>query len=227
MKFKFLVVFFIILCLCFSYDTYAAKGGFRSGSFSKSMSMPKMSPSKTTASSKSLDVLSKSQKDTVKSTSSNRSGTFGNSAKINKKDYDKEKNKFSKQNDKTLNKVYVRKPKDYNNSYYKNPPSYVYNTYPAFGGYDTLYLMFLLNSNPAWFYHHSSDPDIAKFKEEARELAKNNDDLKNQLNNMDSKIKELEDKNEAKNVNYEDSNFEKVEVKNEDNSLIWPLNLLF
>lgn len=231
MKFNFLVAMLAAFCLCLSIDVQA-KGGFRGGSFSRSMSSPKISSSKPKFSSpkaatsikKSEDISSLNKPKTILNTSnSSRSGAFGNSAKVSTKIYENEKSKYSKKLDTVKstdksNKVYIRKPTN-NNIFYKSPPPYVYNTYPSFGGYDTLYLMFLLNSNPAWFYHHSNDADVAKFKDEARELAKSNEDLKKKLDEMDSKVKELEDKNEVKDVNYEDSNFEKVEVKDDENYL--------
>jgi TRAP-type uncharacterized transport system substrate-binding protein len=80
---------------------------------------------------------------------------------------------------------------DRRSNYYGSyePPMYVYNSSPAFGMWDTIFLYSLLNnsSNAGSFaHHHQNDPDYQAWRREAETLAKDNADLRKQLNDLDA-----------------------------------------
>jgi len=103
------------------------------------------------------------------------------------------------------NPIYRRARKTDRRSYWKRrerfygadyePPDYVYNMAPSYGLFGTVFLAGLLNniSNAGAFsHHHQNDPGYQAWRREADELAKQNEDLRNKLSEMDAKAAELD-----------------------------------
>lgn len=103
------------------------------------------------------------------------------------------------------NPIYRRARKTDKGSYWKRreqfygrnyePPSYVYDMAPSYGLFGTIFLAGLLNnvSNAGAFaHHHQNNPGYQKWRREADELAKQNEDLRNKLVAMDAEAAKLE-----------------------------------
>lgn len=76
------------------------------------------------------------------------------------------------------------------------PPTYVWHSSPTFGSYDSMGLWLMLDSihdaqMMNFYMSHKNDPDMQNWRKEAERLAESNDDLKKKLNDMDSKINEM------------------------------------
>lgn len=94
-------------------------------------------------------------------------------------------------------------------SYYGSwsTPSYVYHGYPSYGIWDSLALWYMLdNINDAkyrnMYYHQMNTPGMAEWRREAESLARDNADLRQKLNNLDSGVKELERNGVARDESY-------------------------
>ncbi|WP_432735864.1 TAXI family TRAP transporter solute-binding subunit [Maridesulfovibrio sp. FT414] len=97
--------------------------------------------------------------------------------------------KFSSTNDAYARSQYYSK-RDW------KAPSYTYNSKPSFGMWDSLCLWMMLDSitRPGFaetFYNHQLDPGIQEWRAEADQLAANNHELQEKLNQLDSKLKQM------------------------------------
>jgi TRAP transporter TAXI family solute receptor len=77
------------------------------------------------------------------------------------------------------------------------PPAYAFGGSPSFGMFDALFLYWMLdhasNRNvAATAYHHADDPGYKKWRQEVEGLAKDNQDLKSKLAELDKQTKTLE-----------------------------------
>jgi hypothetical protein len=73
------------------------------------------------------------------------------------------------------------------------PPAYAYQSYPAFGFWDAMFLWMLLShtGGNTFYYNNQNDPGVQAWRQEADKLAQSNDDLKKQLADMDAKIEQM------------------------------------
>ncbi|MEA3386924.1 MAG: hypothetical protein U9Q66_00580 [Patescibacteria group bacterium] len=84
---------------------------------------------------------------------------------------------------------YYDRRSSYYGGYHHRP--YVYNYSSSFGMWDGLFLWALLSNNnhgSQHIYHHQSDPGVQQWMATAREEAKENAELRAQLNKMDADI---------------------------------------
>ena len=77
------------------------------------------------------------------------------------------------------------------------PPAYAYRSQPSFGMWDALFLWFMLDSisnasHAAWFYNHQQDPGYVDWRREADRLSADNADLRQKLDDLDTRTKTLE-----------------------------------
>jgi hypothetical protein len=124
----------------------------------------------------------------------------------------------------------------HNTNYYSNPPSYVYNTHSSFGGWDSMMLFMMLdhsnkvnaqaaanqatanalNNQGAFFYHRQNDEGVKAFLAEAEVLAKDNEDLRKQLDEVKKSMEEMKAANVAIDPDFVPDNVEAVEVDEDD-----------
>ncbi|MDQ1238738.1 MAG: hypothetical protein QG577_923, partial [Thermodesulfobacteriota bacterium] len=85
--------------------------------------------------------------------------------------------------------------------YYRNqgyrPPAHMVGSSPSFGIFNSLFLFWMLdhitNKNvAATAYNHSNDPGFQKWRQEVETLAKDNEELRGKLSEMDRQIKSME-----------------------------------
>lgn len=209
-----LVVFFIC-CTTINLDAKTRSGSFGFNSTSR-ISSPKPSiPKLSTTRTITQNSLNVAQKPNVTRTTP-RSGSFGsNSTKQyhSQRNYDVHKEKFKKQNPVKSDKIVSYTPQK-DTGFYTNPPTYVYQTAPSFGMWDTMFLMYMLNStqNQAWMYHHQDDTGVKEFKKELDELSKTNEELKKKNEELDATMKKMKEENIQPNKNYEPKDMEPVEI---------------
>ncbi len=100
---------------------------------------------------------------------------------------------------------------DYKYRYYSrkrySPPSYYYRSYRSFGIWNSLFLWMMLDSisTPRYsrfYYSHYDDPDVQKFIEEANELSKDNEELKEKLDTMEKEVQTMKLKGAVVDSNY-------------------------
>lgn len=74
-----------------------------------------------------------------------------------------------------------------------NPPTYVYNSSPAFGAWDAMFLWMLLDrpNYHSTYYHHMNDPGFQQWRHEAEKLSSENAELKAKLNKLDSTVAQM------------------------------------
>jgi hypothetical protein len=87
------------------------------------------------------------------------------------------------------------------------PPAYVYGFYPRYGLWDATFLAFALahiadDEYALMFYHHRHDAEIEQYLDENRRLAAENDDLRDQLDELDSRMSTLERQGVAVDSSY-------------------------
>lgn len=204
--FSIFLIFFLMLGLIFS-DVADAKS--RGGSFSSFRS------------SKSVIKTVKPQSSrTFNSSNNSKSGSFGKTAPtvMKSKNNEIDLNKYKKSGNPIKTKSYSvkkYKPKDDDGyRYYTNPPTYVYQTYPSFGMWDTIFLMYLLDNNNEWFYHHQNDEGVKAFKDELEEMSKENSELKEKYANLELKLQEMENSNVKIDQEYKSESFEEESFLN-------------
>lgn len=85
--------------------------------------------------------------------------------------------------------------------YYRNrgyaPPAAMFGSSPSYGIFNSIFLFWMLdhitNKNAAaTAYNHANDPGFQKWRQEVETLAKDNEDLRGKLAEMDRQIKSLE-----------------------------------
>ena len=123
-----------------------------------------------------------------------------------KKQPSKTANSYSAKPTYTSNSTYTKartsNPSTYHtrrNSYYAGytAPTYVYSAYPSYGMWDTIFLYSMLssmnnNNNAGQFAHnYANDADYQAWRREADELAKDNQELRAQLAQLDAQSAKL------------------------------------
>ena len=94
---------------------------------------------------------------------------------------------------------YYSRRDGYYRSYGWSPPVYVYNSYPSFGMWDVMFWWMILDRHNdrnyvAMAYNQANDPGYRKWREEAERMAKDNKDLREKLDKLDSQVKQMEGK---------------------------------
>lgn len=74
-----------------------------------------------------------------------------------------------------------------------NPPAYAFGGSPFYGGFDSMFLWYMLlnSSHNSFYYHNRSDPAIQEWRSEAERLAQDNTELKARLDALDAKTAEM------------------------------------
>ena len=185
-----------------SYDKYSSGSKkkekvFKSFSFGNKPKTEKIKLS-STASKKTYDKYLKNRKNSPKGDIPSSSKNYGSSTQYN--DAYKKSGSYTK-------KSYS----DYKYRYYSrkrySPPGYYYRSYRSFGIWDSLFLWMMLDriSTPQYsrfYYSHSDDPDVRKFIEEARELSKENEELKGKLDVMEREVQTMKSNGVVADPNY-------------------------
>ena len=204
-------------------------GGARGGSFSSasraSISVSRPSPSVSVSKPSGISSVSKPSGVT---SSGMKSGSFGaaTATKVNTGAYAKQGNPVpaassvgasSAKGTSTTSTPTVRYVTK-NTTIYHNPPAYVHNTYPAFGMWETLFLVSMMNNNHAWMYNHQNDPGVQAYMKEMREMEKDNAELKVQMDAMQKSMDEMKAQNATIDENYMPDDVEKIDINQETNN---------
>jgi len=83
-----------------------------------------------------------------------------------------------------------------------NPPIYVYQSAPYYGSWNSTFLWWALINDAAFFHHHSSDPAISAWHNDAMRLSQENGELKAQIATLDGKVQQLEKTGVPRNDKY-------------------------
>jgi len=83
-----------------------------------------------------------------------------------------------------------------------NPPVYVYRSAPYYGSWSSTFLWWALLNDAAFFHHHSYDPGIAAWHNDAMRLSQENGDLKAQIATLDEKVQQMDKNGVARNEKY-------------------------
>lgn len=129
-------------------------------------------------------VVKKQPKKTYKSTSSKTNSKLFSSYS------NKTNRKFTKQN-------YYNYKSNYYYSTGFTPPRYYYNSYRSFGMWDALFLWWMLDRiddrrYSRFYYSHRYDEDMIAWREEAEKQAVENEELREKLDKLDTKVNELQ-----------------------------------
>jgi len=83
-----------------------------------------------------------------------------------------------------------------------SPPIYVYNAAPYYGSWNSTFLWWALLNDATFFHHHSNDPSITAWHNDAMRLSQENGDLKAQIATLDQKVQQMDKGGVARNDKY-------------------------
>jgi hypothetical protein len=87
------------------------------------------------------------------------------------------------------------------------PPVYVYSMYPRYGLWDATFLAFALDhiaeeQYALVFYHHLQEPEMQQWMEDTRRLSTDNEQLRANLDAMQTKVASLQESGVANDPSY-------------------------
>ncbi|KAB2642178.1 MAG: TAXI family TRAP transporter solute-binding subunit [Verrucomicrobia bacterium] len=83
-----------------------------------------------------------------------------------------------------------------------HPPIYVYQSAPYYGSWSSTFLWWALMNDAMFFHHHSNDPAVSAWHNDAMRLSQENGDLKAQIATLDEKVQQLDKSGPPRNEKY-------------------------